>query len=176
MIIHPLHNTQNKYVIKILTDGLQTITQENILKNYHPDYSNDNANLFYILSDGRYSSGSGTYFVAEEDGKYICSAGWNKYQYNPDTALVLSRMYVAPLHRGNYIVGSHILPICIGESIVEHSHLWMTYHIVNNKTKKWFDNWRGKTSIPSEYKKFNYIGVKTVYYTEQYVYQYCSVK
>lgn len=174
MIIYPLHDFSNKHAIKILEDGLSKIDDQTIIKNYHPDYASDPANLFYILSAGRYAPGYGTYFMMEDGGKYICSAGWNRYAEYDNVALILSRMFIDPEHRGKYLIGSHILPICLGESIINHQKLWMTYHVVNHKTKKWFDRWRNNSMVPHDYKKFLYIGIKTIYYTQQYVYEYIN--
>lgn len=172
MIIHPIHNLLNKAVIKILSNGLSKITDAKIIKNYHPDYSTDTANLFYILSEGRYMLENGTYYVMEEDNNYICSAGWNNYPFESSTALILSRMFVDPKYRRNFLVGGHILPICIGESLVNHENLWMTFNEVNEKTKKWFTKSRQQRTVPTLYKKFDYIGTKEIYYTSQHVYSF----
>ena len=59
MLLHELHNSSNEFVMNLLEVSLSKITDNDIIKNYHPDYKNDPANIFYILNDvhGRYNRG-----------------------------------------------------------------------------------------------------------------------
>lgn len=142
--------------------------------NYHPDYSDNPANIFRILKDGRYQRGKGKYYVVEQHGELIASAGWNEYEIDPSIALVLTRMYVSPSNRGNYVVGKEILPIILTELNI-YSKIWITVNEYNKTIYDWFvrnseskrpalfNNW------PEIYKQFVPIGKKNVYYTPQYV-------
>lgn len=172
MIIHPIHDLNNSRIIEILTNGLSKISDANVIVNYHPDYADNVGNLFFILKDGRYKQNSGTYFVIEEDGRYIASAGWNEYPKEYKTALVLSRMYVAKEFRGLYLVGKHILPITIGESLVHNNKLWLTFNKHNERINHWFKAAKKSRKIPQLYKLFDFIGQQQIYNTDQYVYQY----
>lgn len=171
MIIHPLHDLNNAHAVRILSNAMSRISEKYSLQNYHPDFSSMPGNLFYILREGRYKLNSGTYYVAEEDGQYISSAGWNEYQFEWRTALLLTRMYVAPAFRGKFTVGRHILPIALGESLIYHDRLWMTFGEKNTRYLKWFDPSRHHL-VPPLYRKFTYIGTKQIYYTSQNVVEY----
>lgn len=172
MIIHPIHNLNRTHIIKMLENGMSTITDEKRIKNYHPDYKNHTSNLFFILKEGRYNEGMGRYYVVEEDDKYICSAGWNKFIYTESTAVLLTRTYVHPKYRGNYVIGHQLLPICVGESQIDHKILWITFNQHYKKVYMWFAKMRNKPNVPSIWRKFNYVGLKNVYNTQQHVYQY----
>jgi hypothetical protein len=145
--------------------------------NYHPDYSSESANLFYILGDtnGRYSKGN--YYVLEDSGTYICSAGWNEYELDSDIALALTRAYVSPAHRGHYPMGVHILPEIVASTRM-YKHLYITVNKYNSAISRWFSrSAAGKsggigTRWPNIYHNFKPAGVKTIYYTEQYVMEY----
>jgi hypothetical protein len=178
MKIHEIHDLSNQTVIDILKHGLSDINDVNIIKNYHPDYSNISGNLFYILDQGRYSQGHGKYFVITDDSdKYVCSVGWNEYDLNSSVALLLTRMYITPKYRAQYIIGKTVLPQMIEEA-QNYSKLWITANNHNkaiytyferasqNKRTALFNDW------PDIYKRFKPIGKKTVYYTEQWVAEY----
>lgn len=178
MKIHEIHDLTNKQIIDILKHGLSEVNHENIIKNYHPDYSTTPGNLFYILKEGRYKFGHGKYFVVtDDDDKYVCSVGWNEYDLNPNVALLLTRMYISPSYRAQYIIGKNILPQMIDEA-KNHSKLWITANNHNraiytyferasqNKRTVLFNDW------PDIYKKFKPIGKHVVYYTEQWVAEY----
>ena len=94
MIIHEIHDLSDTYVTSLLENGLSKITDNQYITNYHPEYSHNAGNLFYILEHGRYVKGK--YYVLEEDGKFICSGGWNEYE--PDIALMLTRLYITQLY------------------------------------------------------------------------------
>lgn len=177
MKIHEIHDTKNTAVIEILKTGLSEITDVAIVKNYHPDYSDTPGNLFYILNEGRYQQGRGKYYVITEDDKYICSLGWNEYELVPTIALMLTRMYITPKYRGQYIIGKNILPIAISEAS-HYDRIWITANEHNraiydyfvrasqNKRTTLFNDW------PEIYRKFKPIGKRFVYYTSQYVAEY----
>lgn len=178
MKIHEIHDLANKPVIDILKQGLAEIQDESIVKNYHPDYSNISGNLFYILESGRYRQTHGKYFVITDDSdKYVCSVGWNEYDLKPNVALLLTRMYITPAYRRQYIIGKTILPQMIAEA-KDYSRLWITANKHNlsiynyflrasqNKRTVLFNDW------PDIYRRFKPIGKQIVYYTEQWVAEY----
>ena len=175
MIIHEIHDLTNLYVTSLLKQGLSQINDEQYVTNYHPDYSSNTGNLFYILNQGRYVKGK--YYVLEEDGKFICSGGWNEYE--SEIALMLTRLYIAPEHRAKYYAGNYILPKALGE-VKRYKHIWITCNEHNKAIYHWFDraNKGKRTGLfndwPEIYRKFVPIGKKDIYYTEQYVVEYQS--
>lgn len=158
----------------MLEKHLSLVDDPAIVQNYHPDNRNCPGNLFYILTNGRYRSGKGAYFVIEEAGEYICSAGWNEYEIAPDIALLLTRMYVNTKYRSGYYAGKFILPMAIHATNM-YKHQWITCNEHNKTIYKWFERSAtgSRTTIfnpwPETYSKFKPIGKKTVYYTPQYV-------
>jgi len=172
MQIHEIHDLSNKHVTELLITSLSGISDTRIIKNYHPDYNNDTGNIFYILQNGRYNLGKGKYYVLENNGEYICSAGWNEYE--PDIALILTRMYIAPKHRVNYYVATNILPKIL-EEVTDYKHVWATVNAYNKALYEWFvrDKLGKRTALfnnwPDIYKNFKPVGKKNIYYTDQYV-------
>jgi len=173
MQIHQIHDVTNKAVIGLLSDHFSGIVDETILRNYHPDYNNSPENIFFLLSTSkRYKEGHGKYFVIEEDGEYICSAGWNEYDFDSAIALALTRMYVNKEYRTQYYVGNHILPIILEETI-NYPRVWITSNKYNKMIYRWFERSASgkRTSLfkdwPAIYKKFEPIGQKEVYYVLQ---------
>jgi hypothetical protein len=174
MQLHQLHDASNSNVMKLLEAHLSTITDTNIIKNYHPDYSNEPSNIFYILNDvnGRYNRGC--YYVLEDQGEYICSAGYNEYDLDNTIALALTRAYINTKHRTKYYMGEHILPKII-ENTIQYKHLYITADSHNSAIYQWFvraNEGKRPTMFqhwPDIYKKFKPIGKKYIYYTEQYV-------
>jgi hypothetical protein len=177
MLLHELHDSSNEFVMNLLEVSLSKITDNDIIKNYHPDYKNDPANIFYILNDvhGRYNRGC--YYVLEDDGEYVCSAGWNQYDLDSTIALALTRAYVEPKYRTKYYMGEFILPKII-ESARDYEHLYITADSYNSAIYQWFVRAEAGKSPgmfsdwPDIYKNFKPIGQKTIYYTEQYVVEY----
>lgn len=169
MIIHSINNLSNSNVINFLKHGLEEAVG---LENYHPDFSNNSANLFYVLKEGRYKQGN--YFVMEQDGKYVGSAGWNPYD---EIALILTRAYIPASERRKYNMAHYLLPL-IFEQTTNFEKLWITCNDHNfaiyqaltrlhdGKSAGLFSAW------PPIYKKFVPVGKKTVNYTEQYVAEY----
>ena len=174
MQLHQLHDASNRLIIGLLEDSFSKITNSNLIKNYHPDYKNDTANIFYILNDvkGRYRKGC--YYVLEENNEYVCSAGYNEYELDSTIALALTRAYVEPKHRSKYYMGEYILPKII-ESTIQYEHLYITADSFNSAIYQWFNRANeGKRPAmfndwPDIYRKFKPIGKKNIYYTEQYV-------
>lgn len=173
MKIHAINDFSNKYVIELLKKNLQAVTHSTLTKNYHPNYSTTPGNLFFILDQGRYKNGN--YFVVEDDnGEYVCSAGWNEYE---DVALLLTRAYIKTAYRRKYFLSEFLLPLMFKET-TKYNKLWITcneynksiYHaferMAEGKSVGLFDQW------PDTYKKFKPIGIKIVYNTEQYVAEY----
>jgi hypothetical protein len=170
MIIHAITDLSDTATVDFLKDGLSKETVN--LENYHPDFSDNPANLFYILKDGRFKDGN--YFVMEEDGKYVGSAGWNPYG---DVALVLTRAFIPVAERRKYNMAHYLLPV-IFEQTLNFKKLWITCNDYNftiyqaltrlheGKSAGLFSSW------PEVYKNFVPIGKKTVNYTEQYVAEY----
>lgn len=173
MRILQIHDLSNTEAINILEKGLQSITDTNLVSNYHPDYKSDPANLFYILKNGRFSIGN--YYIAVEEDCYIASAGWNWYQ--DDIALALTRAYVLPDHRQRNIMSTYFLPRILDETTA-YNRIWCTCNEYNKVIYKGFvriSNGKraGLTNPWSDmYSKFVPIGIHTVNYTEQYVVEY----
>lgn len=175
MKIHHVTDLSNVAVVDILKNGLSGCTDESSIKNYHPDFSNDPANLFYILNDpnGRYQNGD--YLVLEEDGIYICSTGWNEYEYDRSIALVMTRTYINPKYRNRYYLGTLLLPEILSAVNGNYQKIWMTCNQHNKSIVKWFErNAAGKkTNLfakwPAIYENFKPIGMHTIYFTEQYI-------
>jgi len=172
MKIHAINDLSNSYVIGLLEENLQAVTQSNLIKNYHPDYSEHPGNLFLILDQGRYKKGN--YFVLENNGKYICSAGWNEYE---DVALLLTRAYIKKEYRRNYFLAEFLLPLMFEETH-KYDKLWITCNGYNKSIYNAFERMAQGKSVglfdqwPDTYKKFKPIGTKMVYNTEQYVAEY----
>ena len=174
MQLHELHDSSNKFVMDLLTSSFSKITDSDIAKNYHPNYRNEPANIFYILNDVNSRYRRGCYYVLENEGRYVCSAGWNQYDLDSSIALALTRAYVEPKYRTKYYMGEYILPKII-ESTRGYEHLYITADSYNSAIYQWFmranegkrptmfNNW------PDIYRKFKPIGKKNIYYTEQYV-------
>lgn len=158
--------------LSLLKKEFSTILDPTYCKNYHPDFEDYSGNFFYILKNGRYSKGNGKYLILENDGKYICSAGWNRYELDPTIALVLTRMYVNKAYRAQYLVGKNILPILLEET-ANYDRVWITSNQHNKSIYKWFSRAaEGKNPSlfnqwPEIYKKFKPIGQREVYYTIQ---------
>jgi len=163
--------------MSLLEESFCNITDTNLVKNYHPDYKNDTANIFYILADanGRYKNGC--YYVLEDEGRYVCSAGWNRYDLDSNVALALTRAYVDPMYRAKYYMGEFILPKII-ESTTDFKHLYITADSHNSTIYQWFIRAAAGKSTgmfsdwPDIYRKFKPIGKKNIYYTDQYVAEY----
>lgn len=174
MQLHQIHDASNRFIIGLLEASFSKITASNLVKNYHPDYRNETANIFYILNDikGRYNRGC--YYVLEENNEYVCSAGYNEYELDSSIALALTRAYVDPKHRSKYYMGEYILPKII-ENTTQYEHLYITADSFNSAIYQWFDRANaGKRPTmfndwPDIYRKFKPIGKKNIYYTEQYV-------
>jgi hypothetical protein len=174
MLLHELHDSSNEFVMNLLEVSFSKITDIDIIKNYHPDYKNDPANIFYILKDvnGRYNRGC--YYVLEDDGEYVCSAGYNEYDLDQTIALALTRAYINPKYRTKYCMGEYILPKII-ENTIQYEHLYITADSHNSAIYQWFVRANeGKRPAmfnqwPDIYRKFKPVGKKNIYYTEQYV-------
>lgn len=177
MLIHEIHDLSNQPVISLLKSGLSQIENESYISNYHPDYESTPGNLFNILKNGRYRLGQGKYYVIEEDGKYIASAGWNQYELDTNIALLLTRMYTVTEQRMHYHIGNNILPLALKE-VQDYKHVWFTCNEYNKKIYGWFVRVeQGKSGglfndWPDIYRKFKPIGKKNIYSTEQYVIEY----
>lgn len=175
--VHEIHDLSDERIKNMLFDSFSKITDKNIIKNYNPEFIRDPANIFYILSDenGRYKRGS--YYVVEDSGSYVCSAGWNEYDLNRNIALALTRAYVDPKYRTQYYMGKYILPEII-KSTEMYQHLYITSNNYNDTIYQWFVRAeQGKSpgmfnDWPEIYRKFKPIGKQDIYYTEQYVVEY----
>ncbi len=173
MVIHDLHSDEDTQGFKILTKGLETIVEQDLAINYHPYYSNETSNLFYLLRNGRYKTGC--YFVITEDDKYLGSAGWNLYQ--EEIVLCLTRAYFVPDVRHQYLMAQYLLPR-IFEQTNQFNKFWIT---CNDYNKRIYDGLvklhKGKSAglyqgWPDVYKKFIPIGSMVVNNTVQYVAEY----
>ena len=172
MQVHELHDLSNDEVVQILYNGLNRVEEHHVFTNYSPAYKSDPANLFFILDDknGRYSMGNGTYYVVEEDGKYVSSAGWNRY--TDDIALCMTRLYVDKEYRSNYFMGNLLLPRMFEET-KDYKKVWMTFNRYNKALYDWISrkNTDGKNIWPDIWFRFEPIGIQSVYNTQQYVVQ-----
>lgn len=173
--VHEIHDLSDPYVTALLESGLSNIKDDNLAKNYHPHFMNEfSGNLFCILQNGRYRKGKGKYYVIENLGKYVCSAGWNEYEDDHTVAFALSRMYVAPEYRGDYPVGTYILPKTIRETR-KYKNIWLTVNEHNKVIYSWFERSLEKKATalfndwPEIYRQFKPIGKKTIYTTTQYI-------
>ncbi len=171
MKIHTIHDLTNTDVINILKKEFNTITDTNIISNYHPDYSDFSGNLFYILAHGRYIRGK-YFIIVDETDNFIASAGWN--ELNADVALVLTRMYVSPKFRHTFPIGKTLLPLIVNET-VEYKKLWGTINEYNKSMYNWIARSELQNKIgnwPDIYKNFKPIGQKLINNTLQYVLEY----
>jgi hypothetical protein len=174
MKIHAIQDSSDQVTIDILKRGLAQITEPDMIKNYHPDYERDPANLFYLLRQGeRYRTGN--YYIAVEDDKYVGSAGWNWYQ--DDIALALTRAYVLKEYRQRFIMTTYFLPRILQET-VDYNRIWCTCNEYNKAIYYGFVRLsQGKSAglnnaWPKEYSKFIPIGIQRVNHTDQYVAEY----
>lgn len=170
MNIHEIRDLSNHHVIHMLKNGLSLL--DPLEENYSPELSSNPANLFYLLETGRYNDGC--YYVVENEGMYVASAGWNRY--SDDTAIVLSRAYVSKPYRTKYVMGNLLLPRML-EECKSYKNVWITCNEHNRAIYDWFvrsnegrrpamfNNW------PEIYNNFEPIGKKVIYYTEQFVAQ-----
>lgn len=169
-----IQNLSNLSANLLLEKAFREITDENITKNYHPDYRSESENIFFLLKNGKYQTGK-YYILTDDIGNYICSAGW--YGYNLDTALLLTRAFVSKNHRGTYPLGIKILPLLLTESI-DFKKRWITVNKYNATLYEWWSRAaQGKSTTlfndwPSIYRKFKPIGLHMINYTEQYVVEY----
>jgi hypothetical protein len=115
--------------------------------------------------------------VLENNSELVCSAGWNEYDLDKNIALALTRAYVEPKFRAKYYMGEYILSEIV-ESTRQYQHLYITSNSYNSAIYQFFVRAsQGKrTAIyndwPEIYKKFKPVGVKNIYYTDQYVAEY----
>jgi hypothetical protein len=171
MIIHEINDLSNNYVINLLKTGLSHTVDDISVENYHPDYSNKPGNLFYILNQGRYRVGHGKYFVIENNGEYITSAGWNRYELEEGIALVLSRAHTNRNYRNDFYLGKYLLPKCIEET-TNYKKVWITVNEHNKTLYNWVDRYHKTKNLlgwPEIYGNFRTAGKHDIYYTTQYV-------
>lgn len=167
MIIHTINDLSNTKIVDFLKTGLSK--EAHGFENYHPDFSNNPANLFYVLDNGRFRNGN--YFVMEEDGEYAGSAGWNPYE---GVVLVLSRAYISKQYRGKCNMAKYLLPLIL-EQTTDYNTLWITCNEYNKNIYTGLLRLSQGKSLPhwqNDYKKFVPIGKRIVYFTEQYVAEY----
>jgi len=176
MIIHELHDNSNLDLLKLLGTELMKVSDPNIIRNYHPDYRDEHGNLFYVLRSGRYRKFYGKYYIVEDEGKIVCSAGWNEYEEDSNVALGLTRAYVSPEYRGQYPMAKYILPKIILET-ANYRKLWITVNEHNKMIYDWFvrASQNKRTSLfndwPDIYRQFKPLNKMTIYNTTQYVVQ-----
>jgi len=171
--IFRIHDITDR-AVEILKKGLVLEGEpEELRRNYCYEHRDEPGNLFKILESGRYLRGA-YYILTDHRGDYVGSAGWN--QYDNDTALVMTRMYVIPKFRRSYIIGTAILPTLLEET-TEYKKVWMTVNHYNKGLYYWFvraqkGNDKGLSDWPDIYKKFKPIGEHLVYNTPQLVMEY----
>lgn len=181
MNTHVIHDTSNTEAIKILESGLDRDMPDHLKFNYHPQYRDYGSNIFKVLDSGRYSVGRGEYWILEDNGRYIASAGWNEYDNDSTIALLLTRMYVADEFRTQYMIGQHVLPAMI-ERTSAYDKQWITCNQYNISLYKWFVRvWSNRAGTvagewPQIYRKFVPIGKRQIYKVDQYVVEYVRKK
>lgn len=177
---YEIHDLSNEHVVNILKDGIKSsmFTSEQLAKNYCYDYCDDMGNLFYILDHGRYQKGKGSYFViTDENDEYIASAGWN--EHTNEVALMITRIFVSPKYRTQYIIGSDILPIMMKQAS-KYKKLWITFNEYNKTIYDWFtrSSENRSTSLskhwPEVYRKFKPVGQHELNNTLQYVVEFTN--
>lgn len=177
--IHTINDLSNTNLISLLTSNLSQITDPEIIKNYHPDYRHVRGNLFQILDDknGRYKTGN--YYIIEDDGKYLGSAGWNEYN---DVALLCTRAYLIPGHRHRFLMSKYLLPKMFEET-ASYDRLWFTFNdhnlpIYNTliKLSEKNDRISDKSLLRKNYGNFKPIGQRQVYSVIQNVLEYDKSK
>lgn len=170
MFVHEIHDLSNIYVTDLLKNGLSEITDPEVAKNYSYSCSTESSNLFRVLERGRYAPGKGTYYVVEDNGKYVSSAGWN--EYSSDTALLMTRMYVSEACRSKYFMGELLLPHMF-EATQKYPFVWMTFNEKNKALYNWISRSYGssKNIWPKIWFNFEAIGIRNVYNVDQYVVQ-----
>jgi hypothetical protein len=173
MIVHQLNDDTDSQGLEILKKGLSNITEEDLAVNYHPYFSEDPSNVFFLLKSGAYLKSA--YFVIEDNGNFAASSGWR--HLDDTTALFLSRTYIKKDYRKQYLLSKFLLPKMF-EQAVAYEKFWITCTEQNRAIYQAFTNLsQGKKSgifdgWPEEYKKFVPIGSKVVNNTVQYVAEY----
>jgi hypothetical protein len=170
--IHELHDLENP-IMDMLIETFIKIDDINILKNYHPEHRNYSGNLFNLLVQGRYSKGKGAYYVLEENKEFITSGGWNQYDFDSEVALIFTRFYVAPRYRQKFTFTKMLFDKII-EQTSNYKYIYIT---VNETNKKFYDlvsklNKGEKVKLPKVFSNFKPVGIKEIYYTNQYVLEY----
>jgi hypothetical protein len=164
---------ENPSLINLLERELVCVDEAHLIENYHPDYKDNTANLFYIIKQGRFAKGN-YYVLFTDDGKFAGCAGWN--ELNRNTALALVRAYIPKQYRTNYIMGENILPKILEETR-DYPKVWLTFNEYNKVMYDGFERMsKNKSSSllpwPFVYRKFRPIGQHTVNNTLQYVAEY----
>lgn len=178
MTLHEIHDTSNSNVLELLISEYSKISDENVIKNYHPDYKTLDQNIFCILErNNRYREGKGSYYVLEDHGEFVCASGWNEYEHDESIALLMTRSYISKKYRAQYIIGEHLLPKMISSSD-KYASRFITFNEYNRGLYDWFvRNEHGKSTVlsgrwPKTYKNFSPVGLKNIYFTDQYVVKY----
>jgi len=168
--VYSIRDNSDTDLIEFLKEGLRQVSEQDLIKNYHPDYETVPGNLFRILKEGRYLKGN--YYIIKKNDEYVGSAGWNPY--TEDTALALTRAYIVEKFRTKYLMAELLMPRIIEES-KDYSKLWITCNEYNKAIYQAFVNMSNNRSAglfnpwPEMYRQFTPIGKKIVNYTEQYV-------
>lgn len=180
MNLHSITDLSNKKVVNILRSGLLQVQDENLIKNYHPNHDDFSGNLFYTLKNGRYKNSN--FFVLIDNGNFVACAGWNPYIYrNQKIALGLTRCYIAENYRRQWLLSKYFLPK-IFEETTEYKKIWLTVNSYNHTIYKGFEllsNGRNAgvgESWPKIFNNFSPIGIKTIYFTKQYVIEFNRMK
>lgn len=177
MQIHTINDLSNADAVNILTKGLNNIPEHDLAINYHPQCANNPANLFYILKNNRYKTGN--YYILENNGNYIGSAGWNNY--TDDIALILTRLYINKEYRTKNFISKYFLPKILEETQT-YKKLWITCNDYNKSLYNAFVMLsEGRTvghsyQWPEVFKIFKPIGSHVVNNVPQYVAEYERLK
>jgi len=172
IIIHEIHDLENRYVTDLLVKGLSESTST----IYNPNYSDKLGNIFFILDQRRFAEGRGTYYVMEKNGEMICSTGWNEYDLDPTIALGFTRLYVPEKHRRNFYASQYLTDKIL-DATQDYDKLWLAHgqdslHLYDRYV---YFHEHGKNkheSYSNFYSRFKPIGELEIYYTKQWVVEY----
>ena len=181
--IYQLNDLSNQEYVDRLKDTLASIPIKEYKGgevNYLYAYKDTSGNLFRILDEGRFKSGA-YYLITDNEDNFVVGTGWHMYQHEEEgeVAILCSRSILATKYRNTTIFPTTIQPPIIEQIKLKKpsGKIWQTFNgrtarLINiilhpkylDPTHKAHDPLYWKTGA-----KFNYIGKRTVFYTEQEV-------
>jgi hypothetical protein len=165
----------NVEAMRILSDGLSFESEdEYFLKNYHPCHAELNSNLFWLLHQGRFKTGSYD-IIVDSNNRYVGSAGWYHHE---NVIIAMSRTYLSKEYRGRHVLANNLLPDVINFANKNNFPVWMTFNQKNKNIYNEFcrvsetKNPRSSSLWPNCFLLFHPIGVWRVNSMDQYIVQY----